>query len=133
MAATPRGPKQWCLPKKETVTSFENWRQNLVYTLFFAAQFAPFLLEGATWVKKTQHSPLRGFTDDGSSGTWSKPPYCAQQKVSMLELMLGQIANYCPVISRNIIAKNSTWMGSIWSAIRLHFGFEATGAHFLDF
>ena len=24
-------------------------------------------------------------------------------------------------------------MGSIWSAIRLHFGFEATGAHFLDF
>ena len=53
MAATPRAPKQWCLSKKETVTSFENWRQNLVYTLFFAAQFAPFLLEGATWVKKT--------------------------------------------------------------------------------
>ena len=24
-------------------------------------------------------------------------------------------------------------MASIWSAIRLHFGFEATGAHFLDF
>ena len=24
-------------------------------------------------------------------------------------------------------------MGSIWSAIRLHFSFEATGAHFLDF
>ena len=24
-------------------------------------------------------------------------------------------------------------MGSIWSAIRLHFGFEATGVHFLHF
>ena len=57
----------------------------------------------------------------------------AQQKVSMLELMLGHIANYCPVISRNTIVKNSTSMGSIWYAIRLHFGFEATGVHFLHF
>lgn len=51
----------------------------------------------------------------------------------MLELMLGQIANYCSVIFRNTIAKNSTSMDSIWSAIRLHFGFEATGPLFLDF
>ena len=43
MVATPPAPKQWCLPKKETVSSFENWRQNLVYTL----------LGGATWLKKT--------------------------------------------------------------------------------
>jgi len=56
----------------------------------------------------------------------------AQQKVSMLELLLGLIANYCPVISRNTIVTNSTSMGSIWSAICLHFGFEATRAHFLD-
>ena len=51
----------------------------------------------------------------------------------MLDLMLGQIANYCPVISRNTIVKNSTSIDSIWSAIRMHFGFEATGANFLDF
>ena len=44
----------------------------------------------------------------------------------MFELILGQIANYRPVISRNTFVKNSTSMGSIWSAIRLHFGFEAT-------
>ena len=47
--------------------------------------------------------------------------------------MLGQIANYCPVITRNTIVKNSTSMGSIWQAIRLHFGFQSTGSHFLDF
>ena len=51
----------------------------------------------------------------------------------MLELMLGQIANYCPVISRNTIVKSSTSMGSIWYAIRLHFGFEATGVHLFHF
>ena len=125
MAATPRALKQWCLTKTETVTCFENWRHKLLYTLSLDAQFAPYLLDGATWSKKTKKSPLRGFTDDGSSVPEASRR-TAQQKVSMLEVILGQIANYCPVISRNTIVKNSTSMGSIWSAIRLHFGFEAT-------
>ena len=29
--------------------------------------------------------------------------------------------------------KSSTSMNSIWQAIRLHFGFQTSGAHFLDF
>ena len=45
---------------------------------------------------------------------------------------LGQIANFCPVISRNSIVKNSTSVKSIWQAIRAHYGFQSTGAHFLD-
>ena len=53
-------------------------------------------------------------------------------KSVMLHLMLGQIANYCPVISRNSIVKTSTSIESIWQCIRLHFGFQTTGAHFLD-
>ena len=47
--------------------------------------------------------------------------------------MLGQIANFCPVISRNTIVKNSTPVKSIWQAIRAHYGFQSTSAHFLDF
>ena len=47
--------------------------------------------------------------------------------------MLWQIANYCPVISRNILVKNSTSIQSVWNMIRAHFGFQITGAHFLDF
>ena len=50
----------------------------------------------------------------------------------MLKLMPGQIANYCPIISRNTIVKNSTCIGDIWQTIRLHFGFQTTGGHFLD-
>ena len=46
--------------------------------------------------------------------------------------MLGQIANFCPVISRNSIVKNSTSLNDIWGRIRLHYGFQSTGAHFLD-
>ena len=51
----------------------------------------------------------------------------------MLELMLGQIANYCPIISRNTIVKNSTSLTAIWQVSRLHYGFQSTGAHFIDF
>ena len=51
----------------------------------------------------------------------------------MLELMLGQIANYCTIISRNTVVKNSTSLTAIWQVIRLHYGFQSTGAHFIDF
>lgn len=47
--------------------------------------------------------------------------------------MLGQIANYCLVISRNIIVKNSTYLEQIWQSIGLHLSFQSSGAHFLDF
>jgi hypothetical protein len=47
--------------------------------------------------------------------------------------MQGQIANYCPIISRKALVKNSTSLELIWQNIRQHFGFQVTGAHFIDF
>ena len=51
----------------------------------------------------------------------------------MLDLMLGKIANYCPVISRNTITKNATSIDQTWQTIRLHYGFKTIGTHFIDF
>lgn len=127
-----RAPKQWCLTKQETLNSFENWKQNLLYTLSLDPVFAPFLIEGTTWEKKSRTTPLRGFRDDGDNVAAARRR-TAQQKVNQLELMLGQIANYCPVISRNTIVRNSTSVEGIWQAIRLHFGFQSTGAQLIDF
>lgn len=132
MASTHRAPKQWCLSKIETVNSFENWRQNLLYTLSLDKNFAPFLVDGVNWEKKLRNSPNRGFLDDGEDVAEANRR-TRQQKVNMLELMLGQIANYCPVISRNTIVKNSTSIENIWQTIRLHYGFQSTGGHFIDF
>ncbi|XP_060568064.1 exportin-5-like, partial [Ruditapes philippinarum] len=84
------------------------------------------------WERKTNTNPERGFTDDGESVPEAKRRTAAQ-KVIYLELMLGQIANFCPIISRNTIVKNATSIKTIWQTIRLHFGFQSTGAHFLDF
>ena len=132
MASTQRAPKQWSLSKNETINSFENWKQNLTYTLSLYSNFAPFLAESATWGKKTKSQPLRGFMGDGESVSASR---CQtdSQKVNFLKLMLGQIANYCPVISRTSLVKNSTSVQSVWNMIRKRFGFQVTGAHFLDF
>ena len=127
-----RAPKQWSLTKNESINTFEAWRQNLVYTLSLDQNFAPFMVEGCTWLKKTPKTTLRGFADDGEEVAEAKRR-TKEQKVSHLELMLGQIANYCPIISRNTIVKNSTSLASIWQSIRLHFGFQSTGAHFIDF
>lgn len=131
MANTQRAPKQWCLGKVETVNSFENWRQNLIYTLSLDPNFTPFLRDGATWTKKSRNDPLRGFVNDGEDVPEARRMTSAE-KVTKLELMLGQIANFCPIISRNTIIRSSTSIDCIWHAVRLHFGFQTTGGHFLD-
>ena len=75
-----------------------------MYILSLDASFAHFLLPNTTWLKKTRAAPLRGFVDDPVDAPNRRT---AAQKVAQLELMLGQIANFCPVISRNTITKNS--------------------------
>ena len=96
MASKHRVLKQWALTHHETVTTIENWRQNLICTLLSDNSFEPFVREGAEWQKKSRDNPTRGFTDDDDDN-----PLTAAAKCARLELMLGQIANYCPVISRN--------------------------------
>ena len=129
MAAAPRAPKQWQLTKNETITSYESWRQNLVYILSLDKNFVPFL--EATWQKQTAANPRRGLTNDGTSVPEAQR-LTAAQKNAHLDLLLGQIANFCPVISRNSIVKHSTSLNDIWQKIRQHFGFQSSGAHFLD-
>ncbi|ESO98116.1 hypothetical protein LOTGIDRAFT_174331 [Lottia gigantea] len=82
--------------------------------------------------KETATTPKRGFVSDGENVPEARRR-TDDQNVTHLELMLGQIANYCPVISRNTVVKNSTSLTQIWQAIRLHYGFQLTGSHFLDF
>ena len=101
-----RAPKQWTLTKDETLNSFTNWKANLLYILSLDSNFAPFLIDGCTWTKKTPSSPTRGFVDDGSSVPAAQRRTAAQ-KCAHLELMFGQIANYATVISRNTIVKGS--------------------------
>ena len=102
-----------------------------MYILSLDSNFSTFLSEGVTWQKKTATNPNRGFTDDGEDVSAAQRK-TAVQKNTQLDLMLGQIANYCTVIARSTIVKSSTSLTDIWQKIREHFGFQSTGAHFLD-
>ena len=107
MANQVRAPKQWCLGKNETINSFENWKQNILYTLSLDQNFAPFLVGNVQWQKKSKASPSRDFTNDGEDIP-ERIRKTKEQKSNLLDLLLGQIANYCPLISRNTIVRNST-------------------------
>ena len=131
MASNTRAPKQWQLSKNETLNSFTNWKENLLYSLSLDSGFSPFLVDGFSWLKKTAANPTRGLTDDGE-GVAASLRLTAVQKNAKLELMLGQIANYATIISRNSIVKSSTSLNTIWIKIREQYGFQTNGSRFLD-
>ena len=126
-----RVPKQWSLSSNETITLIEAWENNLKYILSFDPKFADFLTDGSSWGKKTNTTPLRGFSNDPESVLAARRRTAAQ-KVTHLEMMLSQIANYAPIISQNSIVKNSTSINGIWQTIRQHYGLQLTGSRFLD-
>ena len=129
MSAAQRAPKLWLLTDSETINSIETWRQNLLYILTLDDKFIPFL--STSWSKKTAQSPTHGLTSDGDTVPEGSRPTAAQKNLN-LELMLGQIANFCPGIARNTFLKDATSSYDVWQKIRLHLGFQCTGAHFLD-
>ena len=131
MASTNRAPKQWQLRTDETLNSFTKWKENLLYTLSLDSGFSPFLVHGYSWQKKSSSTPTRGLQDDGPNIPEGSR-LTAVQKCAKLDLMLGQIANYATVISRNSIVKSSTSLSDIWSKLREHYGFQTTGSRFLD-
>ena len=130
MGSTHRAPKQWALSSDASVTEFESWKNNLLYTLSLDPLSAPFLKAGVTWSKLTKANPNRGLEDD-SNEIAAASRQTAAQKSYALGLMLGQIANFAP-INRSSIIKSSTSLASVWKAIRQHLGLQATGARVLE-
>ena len=108
-----RALKRWSITKNESITTFEAWRQNLQYFLSFDANFAPFLADNCTWLKKSSTAPNIGLKPDGDDVPTTRR-LTAFQKNLHLDLMLGQIPNFCPVISRSSIVNNSTSISSVW-------------------
>ena len=77
-------------------------------------------------------APNRGLKPDGNNIPTTRRRTAFQKNLHP-ELMLGQIANFSPIISCSSIVKNSTSIRSVWQAIRAHYGVQSTSARFLDF
>ena len=130
MASSHRAPKQWSLASDASVTEYESWKNNLVYSLSLDPMSLPFLKSDVSWLKQSKANPKCGFVDDGEDIAAANRR-TADQKVYALELMLGQIANFSP-INRSTIVKSSTSLAYVWKAIRQHLGLQATGARVLE-
>ena len=124
MAHDHRAQQQWQLTKNETFSSFENWRQNLLHNLSLDPNFAEFLAEGTQWQKRTAAVPTRGFMNDGDEIPEALRK-TAVQKAMLLDIMLGQIAYFCPIIAPMTITKRAKSLDEIWLVIRQHFGFQS--------
>ena len=120
--ATIHAPKQWSLTKTETITPFESCRQNLQYTLALDQNFARFLVDGFTWLKKTPTTPLWGLTDDGD-GVPEDKRHTAEKSHSIRPYARTD-CQLLPSDIQDSIVKNSISMNSIWQAIPLHYGFS---------
>ena len=126
MSSNFKPPKLRNLNSKETATTFESWKGNLIYNLTLDPNFEEFI--DCTWTKKTQDS-LRGFTDiKTEAGAIVKT---AAQRARFLDLCLNHIAGYTP-ISRFTIVRDSTSLKEIFHKIRAHYGIAISGTSILD-
>ena len=109
MSTTYKPPKPYKLSKTETIASFESWKHNQLYNLQADPVFKAFMASTTTWQKKGVAN--RGLTADADGKT-------AAEKCQTLNLMLDQIANWCPYISRTFLVKQSTSLNDVWQKIR---------------
>ena len=124
--ATARSPKLEKLTENETLNSFLIWKDTLLYTLDLDKNFNPFI-SGALTTWSDADTEDRGFADNVAPIRLDERVKKGE-KAWLLTLMLGQVANWCTVISRHEIVNESTPLESIWAMIREHYGFHVTGS-----
>ena len=120
-------PKLRVLTPTETQSSLDVWRETLIFHLTLDGSFEEFLEDDFSWGSTKVAN--RGLTADKND---DPNPKTAKQKASILKLMLGTIASYAPIISREYIVSEATSLNDIWGRLRIHYGLRKSGALILD-
>jgi hypothetical protein len=107
-------PKVEKLRKKESPADFESWRENLLFSLAFDGNFEEFLEDNYKWEATTVNN--RGMKADETV----PPGKTAKQKAALLHLLLGSIASYAPIISREFIVHDALCLDDIWNRLRTY-------------
>lgn len=118
-------PKCRILTSNETQGSFETWKETLLFNLTLEGTFEFLLDDGYKW--KTVSENNRGLEADVGENAKT-----AKQKAAILSMLLGTIAGYAPVISRQYITQEALSLSDIWHRLRIFYGFRKSGALILD-
>ena len=119
-------PKQRILTEDETVTSFESWKNTMIFHISIEPKCARFMDDEDLAVWKGAGEKNRGFTNDPATADASIK-MSAVGKAAALNVMLGSIAHYAPVISNKFIMNQATSLEEIFDRLRAHYGFRRTG------
>ena len=122
-------PKQRSLTETENQSTFESWRESMLFHISLDSKSARFLSDLKTWTSDTENN--RGFTDD-SNDRPADTRMTKEAKCALLNIILGSISTYAPVISPRFIKCQATSLGAIWDRLRGFYGFRKTGARILD-
>ena len=121
-------PKPRELTENENATTFETWKENLLFHLTMDGSYDEFLEDNFTWGSVSiQFRGLKDSKDDNGAVTLS-----ARKKEALLGIMLGSIASYAPVLPRKFITREALSLTQIWNRLRTHYGFRKSGALILD-
>lgn len=122
-------PKQRTLTETESQTTFESWRQSMIFHISLDPKSARFLSSGdmSTWTTAND----RGFEDD-PAGYNPESKMNRDTKATLLNIILGSISNYAPIISPRFITQQSTSLESIWERLRAYYGLRKTGSRILE-
>ena len=107
------------LSEDESLTSFEDWKNNLVFYLNQEKTFAALLKSDATWTKTSDDDASRGRVDaDG---------------LFILNNFLGVIAGLAPPLLHGDIIDDTTKLDDIFNFIRTYYQFAPSEATFIKF
>ena len=125
------GPKIIPLSDVETIGSIERWKNNVTYHLRQNNDFLPYLQ--GHFGKKSKATPCRALTDEIKTETVGDETITSVvnskvDKCFIVDMMLDQIANHCPLIPRNDIIRDSASLTDVWSKIKLYHNLEKSGA-----
>ena len=129
MASSRLVPKQRSLNENESFASFEAWRESLVFHIVLDNKFARFIGDLKNW--SAYKIENRGFTDDGSDIA-VETRMTAQVKSATLQVVLGAVASYAPVINHKYITQQAKSLDEIFERLRAHYGFRKTGSRITE-
>ena len=98
------------LTNDETLTSFEDWKNNLKFYLSQDKDFAELLKETATWTKSSDADANRGRGDGASK--------------QALDRFLGVIAGLAPPLLYHEIIDDTTKVADIFRLLRSYYQFS---------
>ena len=118
-------PKCRILTSHQTQTTFETWKETLLFNLTLEGTFEFLLEDGFKWKSVTVAN--RGLEPDVGEHALT-----AKQKAAILSMLLGTIAGFAPVISRQYITQEALSLSDIFHRLRIFYGFRKSGALILD-